>query len=287
LLAQVTLNAVMLSANYILLAVGMSLVFGVLRVVNLAHGAFYMIGAFVLYYMYVQFGLPYGAALMLVAVLLFMLGVMVDRLTLNTTRGKITIQFLIMLGVMYVLDTVVLLGFGYTEKAIPPIVSGVTEIGGTIFANSRLAPTVLAIVFVTILFIFMQYTRQGKAIRAVSQNREAAALQGINVNFVFALAFGIGAALAGIAGALLAPMTFVHPFMGQPVLWKSFTIVIIGGLGRIQGAVAGGIVLGLIDSFMATYVGGIEAQVTAFLAVIVILLVRPQGLIGREKLWKD
>jgi branched-chain amino acid transport system permease protein len=287
LLAQVTLNAVMLSANYILLAVGMSLVFGVLRVVNLAHGAFYMIGAFVLYYMYVQFGLPYGAALMLVAVLLFMLGVMVDRLTLNTTRGKITIQFLIMLGVMYVLDTVVLLGFGYTEKAIPPIVSGVTEIGGTIFANSRLAPTVLAIVFVTILFLFMQYTRQGKAIRAVSQNREAAALQGINVNFVFALAFGIGAALAGIAGALLAPMTFVHPFMGQPVLWKSFTIVIIGGLGRIQGAVAGGIVLGLIDSFMATYVGGIEAQVTAFAAVILILLVRPQGLIGREKLWKD
>jgi len=287
LLAQVALNAIMLSANYILLAVGMSLVFGVLRVVNLAHGAFYMIGAFVLYFMYVQFGLPYGAALLLVVILLFLVGVLVDRLTLNTTRGKITIQFLIMLGVMYVLDTAVLLGFGYTEKGIPPIVSGVTEIGGAIFANSRLVPTALAIVFIVALFSFMQFTRQGKAIRAVSQNRDAAALQGINVNFVFALAFGIGAALAGIAGALLAPMTFVHPFMGQPVLWKSFTIVIIGGLGRIQGAIAGGIVLGLIDSFMATYVGGIEAQVTAFVAVILILLIRPQGLVGREKLWKD
>jgi branched-chain amino acid transport system permease protein len=277
----------MLSANYILLAVGMSLVFGVLRVVNLAHGAFYMIGAFVLYYMYVQFGIPYAAALLLVVVILFLVGVLVDRLALNTTRGKITIQFLIMLGVMYVLDTGVLLGFGYQEKSIPPIVSGVTEIGGTIFANSRLVPTILAIVLIVLLFAFMQYSRQGKAIRAVSQNRDAAALQGINVNFVFALAFGIGAALAGIAGALLAPMTFVHPFMGQPILWKSFTIVIIGGLGRIQGAIAGGIVLGIIDSFMATYVGGIEAQVTAFAAVILILLVRPQGLVGREKLWKD
>jgi len=287
LLAQVALNAVMLSTNYILLAVGMSLVFGVMRVVNLAHGAIYMIGAFVLYYMYVQFGLPYAAALLLVVILLFAVGVMIDRLTLTTTRGRITIQFLIMLGVMYILDTGVLLGFGYQEKSIPPIVSGVTEIGGTIFANSRLVPTILAIVFLVLLFVFMQYSRQGKAIRAVSQNREAAALQGININFVFPLAFGIGAALAGIAGALLAPMTFVHPFMGQPVLWKSFTIVIIGGLGRIQGALAGGIVLGLIDSFMATYVGGIEAQVTAFVAVIVILLVRPQGLVGREKLWKD
>lgn len=283
-LAQVTLNAVMLSANYILLAVGMSLVFGVMRVVNLAHGSLYMLGGFILFFTYVHFGLNYALSLLITIITLFLLGIALDQLTLRTTRGKIVIQFLIMLGAMYVLDTGALLGFGYVEKSVPPIVDGVTYIGGAVFANSRLVPAILAVIFVASLFVFMRYTKLGQAMRAVAQNQDAAALQGVNINFVFPLAFGIGAGLAGVAGALLAPVTFIHPFVGQPVLWRCFIIVIIGGLGSIPGCLLGGVILGLLDSFMATYVGAVPAQIAAFGAVIVILLVRPAGLLGRERL---
>ena len=284
LLAQVSLNAVMLSASYILLAVGMSLVFGVMRVVNVAHGSLYMVGAFALFIGVTTLGLNYWLALVMVIVVLFLLGIVIDQTTLRTTRGSVTVQFLITLGVMYVLDTGALISFGYLEKSVPPVVEGVTIIGGAVFANSRLLPTVLALLFVVALFLFLRYTKYGQAMRAVAQDRESACLLGVNTGLVFPLAFGIGAALAGIAGALMAPVSFIHPFLGQPILWKSFTIVIIGGLGSIPGCLVGGAVLGLLDSFMATYIGSVPAQLAAFGAVVVILLLRPSGLLGKEKL---
>ena len=281
---QVLLNAVMLSTTYVLLALGLTLIFGVMVVINFAHGSIYMWGAFVLWSLYGYFGLNYPLSVVITFIVMFALGVAVDTSTLSPVRGDLIRGIIITLGVMYILDAGGLLAFGHQERVVPPVITGVLHIGEATFAAARLLPTIFGVVLIVGLLLFLQHTKIGRALRATAQDRETASLHGINPRRMFALSFGIGSGLAGVAAALMAPLIVINPFLGPSILWKCLIIIIVGGLGSIPGSILAGCLLGLNDSFLATYVGSNISQLVAFLLVIILLIFRPRGLMGAYEL---
>lgn len=263
-----------------LLAIGLTLIFGVMVVINFAHGSFYMWGAFVLWFLYGYFGLNYPLSVVITFIIMFILGVVLDTSVLRPVRGDLIRGIVITLGLMYILDSIGLVAFGHQERVVPPVITGILHIGGASFAAARLLPTISGIVLIVGLLVFLKYTKIGRALRATAQDREVASLHGVNPHRMFVLSFGIGAGLAGVAAALMAPIIIINPFLGPSILWKCLIIIIVGGLGSIPGCILAGCILGLNDSFVATYVGSNISQLVAFLFVIVLLIFRPRGLMG-------
>jgi branched-chain amino acid transport system permease protein len=283
LLAQAVLNGLVIGAMYMLMAVGFTLVFGIMRVVNFAHGEFYMLGAFTAFFTYVYWEMPFVVCLVIAALTIGILGMLIERTLIQPFRSDEMSGMIATLAISVIIQNGAIMLWGPAPRAMPDIITGTLAVGPFSFPWSRLVVIAAAALIFAAFWVFMQRTRLGRAMRAVAQDTETALLQGIRVNYIYPLAFGMSVALAALAGALMGPVFSVSPFVGLTPMLKAFVVVILGGLGSVPGAVVGGLMLGMIESFTATIFGSLVSDILQLLLVILILLVRPSGLLGQRE----
>ncbi len=281
LISQVIANGLMMGLVYILMAMGFTLIFGIMRVVNFAHGEFYMIGAFAIFFLVGSLNLNYYIAVPIAILITALLGVLIERIFLRRFVGLELNGMIMTLGVAIFLQALAAIIFGPQEQSIDRPVVGVVNLFGIIIPKDRIVVGSISLVVLAIFYVFLRYAKAGLAMRAVAQDPEAAALQGIKPSFIYALSFGIGTMLAGLAGALMGPIYTILPYMGGVPMMKAFIVVILGGLGSLPGAVLGGLLLGMVEAVVATAYSSTVATMVAFALVMLILLWKPAGLLGR------
>lgn len=281
---QIIVNGVVLAANYALIALGLTLIFGILSFLNFAHGQMYMIGGFVVYYVYAVFGMNYFVALLACALTLFLIGVCFETLffrrVLRITKREEN-SMLLAVGTALLLENLALTFFGEKQRGVPPVVTGVYQVFGAYLPASRLLVLVLSAVLVIGLLLFVQYTKPGRAMRAVAQDKEVTLLMGVNVGRISALGFGIGAALAGLAGGLLVTISAINSGIGTAISIKAFIMIMLGGAGVVAGAIVGGIVLGFAEAIGYALIPGSMTYLLIFIGLIIFLIIRPQGIMGK------
>lgn len=281
LIAQATVNGLIAGLLYLLMAVGFTLVFGVMRMVNFAHGEFYMLGAFSAYFMTSSLGLPFLVTLVATFIGAVILGALLEWLILKPFRNDELNGMIATIGLAMILQNLALMIFGPDPYSMPSIVKGVTRLGKVTIPTSRIYVVVFALCMLVLLYLFLKHSRPGRALRAVVENFEIAAIQGIRSRIYYPLGFGIGIGLAATAGALMAPLFSISPFIGAAPLLKAFIVVILGGLGSIPGAAVASIALGLLESYGSLFFSGSMVDMLVFLIVIAMLVVRPRGILGQ------
>ena len=283
LLAQVLVSGVLLGGLYALMALGLALVWGVLNIVNLSHGALIMLGAYVTYFLFTGAHLDPFVALPITAVVLFVVGYVIERGILNyVIRGPMFNTLLITFGIEVVLTYLAQLAFSADFRAINPSYAGANfELAGVTIPLVQVVVFAVAIGLTIAMWLFLLHTRIGRGIRASAQNLVAARLYGVDPKRIYALTFGIGAALAGVTGGLYGTVSQINPYIGGPLTAKSFAIAIIGGLENPLGVIVGGLVLGIVESLTALYFGSTYRDVASFGVLLLVLILRPKGLLGR------
>lgn len=284
-LLQHLLNALILGSTYALLGIGLTFIFGIMRVVNFAHGEFYTFGAYMVYLFSVLLGINFLLSIVLAIVLGIALGAAVEWLLLRKHRGAdIDTTMLIMIGAWIIMQNTEQLIWSGVAKSIPmPFPEEPLAIGSISVAWSRLFVFAVAIILIVGAQALIQRTRLGKAMRATFQDCDTASLMGININNVYLATFALGSGLAAAAGALLGPIFIVIPSMGNLAVIKAFAIVILGGLGNMKGAALGGFVLALVEEFGAGYISSGYRDAMGFLLIILVLMVKPTGLFARTE----
>ncbi|MBO9354939.1 branched-chain amino acid ABC transporter permease [Bordetella petrii] len=283
LLVQALVNGVIIGLLYLLMAVGFTLVFGVMRIVNFAHGQFYMVGAFATYVLMAHWEWPFLAAMLGAFVVTAAVGWVVEWVVLKPFRHDELNGMIATIGVAMILQSAALLVFGPDSQIMPQVAEGVFRLGSAIVPASRLYVAVCSVIILACLYVFLIHTRQGKALRAAVQDMEIAMAQGVRAKFMYPLGFSIGVGLAAIAGALMAPLFSVSPFIGSTPLLKAFIVVILGGLGSIPGAALASLLLGIIESVASSFISNSVAEILIFVLVMGILVVRPAGLLGKAE----
>lgn len=283
---QVIANGLYLGAQYALIALGLTLIFALMNVLNFAHGQMYVLGGFVTYAVYGQLGLPFVVALIASGVTLLVVGALIEKFLFRTVIKRSVREestMLLAAAVAFFLDAVILLLFGEKQRGVPKIVDGVFVSDRLIMPYDRLLVGVLAIVFIAAFVLLMQYSKPGRAMRALAQDRVAAQLMGVEVDRYSMIGFAIGAMLAGIVGGLLVAITGVNSGIGGPISIKAFMMVMIGGAGVVGGAIAGGFILGMMESVGLTVLRqyGDVTYLVIFAALMVFLSIRPNGLMGK------
>jgi len=283
LLPQVIINGVTLGTNYILMALGFTLIFGVLRIVNFAHGEFYMLGAFFVLTAIVKFEVNYLLAAIIAVLAIGLLGYFTEEVIFRRFRDKELEGMIIALGLSILLQNLGLVAWGPYDLSIPPVFTGVLKIGTLFYPMERLMVVLLSFLLMAGFYLFLKKTRLGLAIQAIAQDTEIARVQGMRINRLYPLAFAVGTGLAAAAGAVIGPLFQLNPWMGIMPQVKAFIVVILGGIGSIPGAFLGGLILGVAESFVSTYASKALADLLGFILVIGILLFRPSGLFGRSQ----
>jgi len=280
---QQIFNGVMLGSTYAIVAVGLTLVFGILQIPNFAHGHLYMLGAYITFFLMTLYGFGFWTALVTSMVVLGLIGMLIERVIYRPLQDRPHINsFISAVGAMIILETSVIVFWGPQGRRIPNPYPDIFELFGITMSYQRLLVIVAAIVLIVLLQIFIKKTTTGTTIEAVAQNREGAMLVGINVNRVSSLTFAISTATAAAAASLVAPIFMISPTMGALLGMKAFVIVILGGLGSIPGAILGGYILGILEAVGGGYLSAAYKDVYAFGALILILSIRPTGLFGKE-----
>ncbi len=280
---QMGLTGINLGLMYALIAIGLTLIFGVMRIIQYAHGEMFMLGAFVLYYWHAELGLPYWAGVAVSAVLIFAVGALLQVLLFKPLHGKnILYSLAVSLGLVLIISGSGQLIFGTTTKGIPSAVSGGVLIGGAYLSYERMVISAVSIALIVALWLFLRRSVTGLAIRAVAEDPETAALQGIQTGRIHWIAFGLGSSMAAIAGCMMGTLLSIVPTMGFLATIKAFMIVIMGGLGSVIGALVGGMILGMIDSVVTTTISGDIALILSFVVIFLILVFRPSGLFGQN-----
>jgi branched-chain amino acid transport system permease protein len=279
---QVIVNAISLSLIYILFATGLTLIVGIFDVCNFAYGEFVMAAGFVTYFVVGKWGLPYIIAPFAAMVLVSLIGVIFEKGIFYPMRNRGGLEpALATFGSSSIMQTAALILFGGMPLGVPQILNGQFKLGSASVPNNNIPIIVGGFLMIALLFLFVQKTKLGLAIRALQQDQDAAALQGINIASTRIVIWVVASCLAAVAGVLLASTTYVTPWMGSGYLLKGFAVVIMGGLGSIPGALIGGFVLGFVDSFGQTYLGS-YSYMFAFAFIMLVLIVRPQGLMGKR-----
>jgi branched-chain amino acid transport system permease protein len=272
---------------YVAVGVGFSLVWGVLNIVNLAHGALVIVGSFVTWQLFTAFGLDPFLTLPINAIALFAIGYAVQRGVINRIiRAPLLFTFLLTFGLNLIAINVLLFLFKSDFRSVTPSYSGQgLELGSIVLPYIRLASLAIALVLAAGLAVVLNRTRTGSAIQAVAADRDAAQLVGIDLRHIYAVTYGLAAACAGVAGGLIAMMQAITPTAGEPYTLQAFVVVILGGLGRVSATVVGGLVFGLIEAFGQSIPGSgsVFANAIAFGVMVLVLVTRPQGLLGRLK----
>jgi branched-chain amino acid transport system permease protein len=283
LLAQVLINGMLLGGLYAVMALGLALVWGVLNIVNLAHGAFIMLGAYLAWHLYTYFGIDPFLGLPLTAIVMFCVGYALQRGLLNlVVRAPMFNTLLITFGLEVMLTYLAQIAFSADFRTInPPYAGNSIALGPLVVPLARLMAFGVALVLTVGMWLFLLHTRLGRAIRATAQNLVAARLYGVAPRHLYAITFGIGIGLAGAAGGLYGTVSQINPYIGATLTAKCFAISIIGGLDNPLGVLVGGLVLGIIESLTVLYVGATFGDVASFGVLVLVLIVRPSGLLGK------
>ncbi len=284
---QILANGLYLGAQYALIALGLTLIFSLMNVLNFAHGQMYVMGGFVTYTVVAQFGLPFIVGLLASALILAIIGAGVEKYLFRpvirkSKRDESTM--LLAAGIAFFLDAVILLVFGEKQRGVPKIIGGVLNWDmRIIMPYDRILIGILAIAIIAAFILFMQYSRAGRAMRALAQDRVAAQLMGVDVDRYSMIGFALGAMLAGLVGGLLVTITGINLGMGGPTSIKAFLMIMIGGAGVISGAIAGGFILGMMESIGLTVLAvyGDITYLVIFATLMIFLAFRPQGLMGK------
>ena len=283
---QVVANGLYLGAQYALIALGLTLIFALMNVLNFAHGQMYVLGGFITYTIYGRLQFPFVMALLASGVTLAIVGALVEKILFRTVirrslRDESTM--LLAAAVAFFLDAVILLLFGEKQRGVPKIVPGVLDLDNLIIPYDRVLVAAIAAVLIVGFMVFMQYSKPGRAMRALAQDRVAAQLMGVNVDRYSAIGFALGAMLAGLVGGLLVAITGVNSGIGGAISIKAFMMVMIGGAGVVGGAIAGGFILGMLESvgLTALHSYGDITYLAIFVALMIFLSVRPRGLMGK------
>jgi branched-chain amino acid transport system permease protein len=279
---EAVLNGLLTGAVYGLVALGLTLVYGVLHIINFAHGALLTAAMYAAYVARSSLGIdPYAAALPLAA-LFFAVGYLVQRLVIGpASRGRDENILLVTLGLSIIIENLMLAVFRSDTRSIDvPYAMEVIELGPALLSYPRVVGFGATILVGIALFVLMRFTATGRAIRAVAKERTGAALVGIDVAHIYAVTFGIGTACLAVSAALLLPSFYVSPRVGNAFVLVAFTIVVLGGMGSVVGALVGGLVIGVVESLSGLYLGESLGQIGIFLIFILVLLVRPTGLFG-------
>jgi branched-chain amino acid transport system permease protein len=279
---QGVLNGLTSAGIYILVALGLALLMSIMNIVQLAHGEVYMIAAYFVYFFSSSVGINFYAAFVLAVLAVGVLGIFLERIFFRPFRGKPDQALVLSIGLMLVFQNVVLAIAGGTPKSYDSPFESVVTVGNLALSMERVVIIIAGFVLVTALFLFIKIGRNGQAMLAISQDREGAALQGININRLSAIAMFVGCAMAGVAGALVGALFTLTPTMGGTVLMKGIAVIILGGLGSVPGAVLGGLIIGLIDGIVPVFTTTYMGSLIGFAIVILILLFRPKGLWGHE-----
>ena len=282
--AEAVLNGLLTGAIYGLVALGLTLVYGVLHIINFAHGALLTLAMYGAFVAWQAFGLdPYVAILPLVP-LFFLLGYGVQRLVIGpASRGEDSNILLVTLGLAIIIENVMLAVFRSDTLSVQaPYAMEVVELGPMLLSFPRVVGFGVAFLVAILLFVLLTMTDTGRAIRAVAKERTGAALVGISVNHVYAVTFGIGTACLAVAACLLLPFFYVNPRVGNAFVLVAFTIVVLGGMGSVPGALLGGLFIGVVESLSGLYFGESLGQIGIFAIFILVLLFRPTGLFGAK-----
>lgn len=283
LFAQILVNGILLGGLYAVMALGLALVWGVLNIVNLAHGAFIMLGAYASWYLYNGLHIDPFLGLPLAALAMFVFGYALQRGLLNLViRAPMFNTLLITFGLEVVLTYLAQIMFSADFRTInPPYAGNSLQWGPVVLPLVRLAAFGVAILLTVGMWLLLLHTRLGLAIRASAQNLTAARLYGVEPRHLYATTFGLGLALAGAAGGLYGTVSQINPYIGATLTAKSFAIAIIGGLDNPLGVLVGGLFLGIVESLAALYIGPTFSDVASFGILVLVLIVRPSGLLGK------
>ncbi|MBN8943808.1 MAG: branched-chain amino acid ABC transporter permease [Rhizobiales bacterium] len=280
---QYLANGVVIGSTYVLVAVGLTLIFGILGVVNFAHGEFYMLGAYAGITAVTLFGVPIWLALGFVLLFSAALGFGAEAILHRPMKNRdATSSIISSFGLAVALQNAALLVLGPQPQLLRTNLSNVpVEIGPVFLPLQRLLIPISMVVLITVLYLVLRYTWTGRSLRAMSQHATVARLCGVRVERVAVVTFMVGAALAGVAGLLMSSVFLVHPLVGNMIALKAFTVVILGGMGNVAGAAAAGLLLGVAESFTSAYLANSLRDIIGFVMVIAVLLFRPQGLFGK------
>lgn len=281
---QTILNGLMTSSFYALIAVGLSLVFGVMHIVNFAHGEFYMIGAYTVWVLFALLHWPFFIAVGAAIVMVGLLGLISERLVFRHAHGNVLSGFIMSVGLVFVLQVAVVEIWGVGKmKPVPAAFPQVLDIGGVSTSWQRFIVLPATIILLWALWYFLAKFRVGRGLRASAQDPEAAALYGISPKKSAAVAMLLGSAMAGAAGAFMAPIMSVHPYMGHSVVWTAFVVVIVGGAGNIKGTILAALIFGFLTTIITTLLDSTIANLVNTLVMLVILAIRPQGVAGHAE----
>ena len=287
-LLEQVINGLMMGSIYVLVALGMVLIYGVMHVVNFAHGVLFTLGGYLGHFFYYRVAESYLLAIVLAVMSLAIIGVLLERGVFRPLSGNLRNQVIASLGLILFLENLVVALWG--ASALQWKVASadrLVQIGDLRFSQHHLGIIVITMVLVTALGLFLKYTRFGTAIRATSQSQEAAVVVGIPARRVQWSTFAIGCMLAGVGGAMVGPLFLVFPQMGDVPLIKGLSGILLGGMGSVPGAVVGGMVLGLTEAISTLYLPTDYRDSIAFMVMVLILLVRPQGLFGQRMRGED
>jgi branched-chain amino acid transport system permease protein len=280
---QDLVNGILVGGIFAVVALGFSLVWGIMNIINLAHGAFVMLGAYMAFVLFSTWHIDPFLSIPLAFVLLFAFGYCVQRFVINfVVRAPILTTFLLTFGLSLLIVNVVLLVFHGDTKGITTQYSGSNfSIGDVTIAWVKLWTLVVAFAITGLMHVFLTNSKTGRAIRAMAMDVDAAQLSGVHVAHLYAVVFGLGAGLAGAAGVLISLSYSLQPSMGDPFVITAFVVCVLGGLGTVQGALLGGIVYGVLEAFGAQYIGTGLQDAVALVVLLIVLIVRPRGILGK------
>lgn len=283
---QYLINGISLGSVYAIIALGYTMVYGIAKMLNFAHGDVIMVGAYVIFTIISTMGYPPVVGVIVAVAVCTVLGITIERIAYKPLRGASSLAVLITaIGVSYFLQNMALIVFGADTKSFNSVVNfGPFNIGGIVISGETLVTIVSCIVIMIVLTTFINKTKAGQAMLAVSEDRGAAVLMGINANQTIALTFAIGSGLAAIAGALLcSAYPTLSPYTGSMPGIKAFTAAVFGGIGSIPGALIGGILLGIIEIFGKAYISSQLSDAIVFAVLIIVLVVKPSGILGKGR----
>ena len=280
---QLFLNCLVLSANYILLAVGLTLIFGILRTLNFAHGSLYIVGAYIVYALFKMMGVNYFLAMVAAIIGVAGLGIFLEATVLfpMTKQKSFLTSLNAILGVSMVIEGALAFIFLGEDVTIGSVVTGTVSIFGATLSVERILVVILCGLVMLGVYVWIQKTKQGIAIRALAENPRVANMQGISTRFIRFLVIAISATVAGVAGAIITPLFYLNPYQGGHLVFKALVIVAVGGMGSVEGSILAGLLIGFIEGIGLAYIGPI-AEALSFLIIIAIFLFRPRGLLGVE-----
>lgn len=282
---QTVVNAWVAVSLYAMVAVGLALILGVMHTVNYAHGEFFMVGAYTVWLLYSRGDLPFFVAVLAGAAVTAVIGMISEKTIFKYLRGNIVAGAVASLGLVFILQVAVGQAWGVgISKPVPPVLEGALDIFGAKVGWQRFIVIPISMAMLGGLWFFLHRVKLGRALRAMTQDPEAAALQGISIGRMALLAMAISAALAGVAGGLMAPIHLVTPYMGGTVILMALIVVIVGGAGSLEGAVLAAVIFGFLHTIVTTLLDSTVANIIAALFMGVMLAVRPGGLLGREQI---